>query len=253
MAVASLRINQPTHSTQPTGPAGQARDDLELGKPVVVSNVNDTDVNRWRWTLVDIPIDSVAVLSDPTQPSVTFTPDKTGSYLLRLSVNDGLAGEIDTKVAAVRDSLGIRYPATGERGSDANYQSFGSPNTKGWGKDVEATLRSIALPQTLLGTAQAETLSISASETFVVGGLGLPDSSGEITNADFVDYTTANTGNAPTVNGYMFADIAGDAGLASICSMTVDLDTSGSTIGDEWAMILLTIRGNLLIARITLA
>lgn len=254
MASAQLRINQPLHSTSPTGQAGVSRDDLEIDKLVRVSNVNDVDVVRWRWRLLDKPIGSIAVITDPSQPSVTFTPDVEGSYLLRLSVNDGLEGEVDTGIAAVKDPLGRRYPATGEQATDANWEVSGSPNQKGWGKDAEFILRGLGVPQ-LLNAVQSESPTAgSASEHIIVAAFGLPQTPAAITGYEWIDLLGgANVGPPPGVNGVVLSPMPGFNGLVELCVGDWDLDATGTTAGDQWGMIVLTLATPLLLARLTMA
>jgi hypothetical protein len=149
MGSALIRIDQPTNPTTPVGQPGVARKDLVLGQPVVLRNSDDTDVSRWIWALVDQPLTSTAILSGTSSSQVTFTPDVAGSYLIRLTVGDGLAGQIDLRVAAVLDTAGYRYPATGESADSVNWPDN---DEKGWGKDVEAILREAAAGGSLAGT-----------------------------------------------------------------------------------------------------
>jgi hypothetical protein len=141
VAQALITFDQLTHATTPKGSAGRARKDLELGEPVVARNTNNTDVTRWRWQLRDRPVGSTATISDPTSAQIVFTPDIAGSYRLTLSVNDGLPHEIDTKIAAVLDLNGFRFPASGEQATEVNWLVSGSTNEDGWAKDVERILR----------------------------------------------------------------------------------------------------------------
>jgi hypothetical protein len=149
MGSALIRIDQPTNPTTPVGQPGVARKDLVLGQPVVLRNSDDTDVSRWIWALVDQPLTSTAILSGTSSSQVTFTPDVAGSYLIRLTVGDGLAGQIDLRVAAILDTAGYRYPATGETADSVNWPDN---DEKGWGKDVEAILREAAAGGSLAGT-----------------------------------------------------------------------------------------------------
>ena len=251
MATAQIRIDQPTHPSQPVGQAGKPRRDLELGAPVTLRNVDDTDVSRWLWALLDRPLGSTAVLSSVSSPQVTFTPDVDGSYRIQLQINDGLLEERQILVAAVENSLGQRLPAAGEQANETNFP--GIPPDDGWSKDVEKILRAWPGPQYLSATAKESIASGSASEIFSFGGLGLPQTSGEIIAAEFIDIDASAVGDPPTVNGYSFADIPSYNTLASVCVVSVDLDTTATTAGDQWAMILLTTtRGNLLVAQLTL-
>lgn len=96
---------------------------------VLGSNTNfiaDTVVNydnivggvptTYLWELVDVPPGSVAVIVAPGAASGSFTVDKEGSYLLRLTIDIGLPTEdIDSVIAAVRlVRTGDRPPAGGE-------------------------------------------------------------------------------------------------------------------------------------------
>ena len=247
MGFASIRIDQLTHPTVPIGQPGRARDDLVLGQPVTARNSDNTDVVRWVWALVDKPLGSVAVLSGTTVPQVTFTPDVPGSYLLRLSVDDGVAGQIDHKVAAVRDSVGHRYPATGEDASSTNWPGNDS---KGWGKDAEQILRGLASPQLIAGV-MPENIPIAASTVITIGGIGLPTSLAQIVDAGFVDIA-GSVGPAPTINGYAFLAVPGTNGKELI-SFSIDLDTSASVAADAWAIIIgMADVGDVLVSKITI-
>lgn len=253
MAAAAITFDQAANPI-PVGQPGRAREDLVLGQPVTARNADDTGVTRWRWTLRDRPLGSAAALSSTTAAAVTFTPDVPGSYLLALSVNDGLVGEIDPgRVAGVRDGFGRLYPATPQDKDASNWLVGGVPNTDGWGKEVERILRAIGVPQ-LLNSAQADGVPAGfASEHVIVGAIGLPDSASLITGYDWIDLQGgANVGPPPTVNGVVLTEVVGDAGLAAICVGDWDLDTTGTSVGDVWAFVAITDVSNLLLSRVTL-
>ena len=70
---------------------------------------------------------------------------------------------------------------------------------------------------------------------------------------DFIDINGgANVGAAPTVNGEVFAAVAGVNGLAEICVVTIDLDTTACAVGDSWAVVMVTDTTPLLLSRLTL-
>ena len=135
MATASIRINQATNSS-PTGVAGRSRDDIDAGDVVQLRNADDTGVRSWRWRIVDRPEVSTANLSNPVSAAPTFTPDAFGSYLIELVVNKGRTGEVDRRVVAVRDTLGLRVPAAGEA-AEANWLIGGEPNDRGYQPEFE--------------------------------------------------------------------------------------------------------------------
>jgi len=118
MATATIRIN---------GVAG-SKTDLALGDTVTLTNA--TPATTYAWYLLSQPAGTpVAVLSNPTSATASFTVPKEGSYLVKLVVNAGIAGEdTDQVVAAVRElETGDRIPAAGET-------TEVSP-TEGWAND----------------------------------------------------------------------------------------------------------------------
>lgn len=135
MATASIRINQAANDT-PTGVAGRSRDDITAGDVVQLLNADDTGVRSWRWRIVDRPEASTVTLSNPVSAAPTFTPDAYGSYLIELVVNEGRTGEVDRRVVAVRDTLGLRVPAAGEA-AEANWLIGGEPNDRGYQPEFE--------------------------------------------------------------------------------------------------------------------
>lgn len=154
MAAASIQIAQ----SGALGAPGLSRKDLVLAQPVTLSNASNAGVRAWRWTMVDRPTGSTAVLSNPLAAQATFTPDVAGSYLIQLTVNEGRSGEVQRRIAAVLDEDGFRYPAAGED-DEANWDS----NARGWWPDLEAILRGGTAPRTL--TTVGTTLAVENTAT----------------------------------------------------------------------------------------
>lgn len=249
---ALIRIDQAANP-QPGGIAGRARKDLILGQPVTLRNSDDTNVSRHIWTMLDVPIGSSATLSSTSSPAVTFVPDVAGSYRVQLVTNDGLAGERDIRIAGVVDGFDRLYPAADQRADEANWPIGGGQlNENGWAKEVERILRSLGSPQ-LLNAAQDDTCAVLASKIITVGAIGLPQSSAEVVAYDFVDLNIGgppNAGPPPTLNGETFLLVAGVNGLASIGVVQVDIDTSGTSIGDLWGMVMVTDTTPLLLSKL---
>lgn len=87
----------------------------------------------------------------------------------------------------------------------------------------------------------------------VAGGLGFPTSTGQIVAVDWVDYAAANIGSAPSINGYSFGSVAGAAATLGINSVTIDLDTSLSSAGDNWLFLMqTTTAGVVIFARVAI-
>lgn len=90
-----------------------------------------------------------------------------------------------------------------------------------------------------------------ASVNLSAGGLAFPTVLGEITASDWVDYTGAAAGTPPTINGYSFSAVAGEGATIGIRVVTVDLNTTGSTVGDRWLLMLrTTTAGDVIFAKV---
>jgi hypothetical protein len=142
MSAANIVISQGGTS----GVAGVSRDDLVAGAVVTLTNASNDGVQRLRWRLVDRPSGSTAALVNAQSSVCTFTPDVPGSYLVELAVDEGARGQVQRRIAAVREDVGgvqCRMPAAGER-DEANWLIGGTPNTRGWTPELETWLRALA-------------------------------------------------------------------------------------------------------------
>lgn len=118
MVIAAIVINQ---TGKPAGSALTSRDDLSLGFTITLTNDDNTDVVSWAWEFVSKPPGSYATLITPFAATSTFTPDVRGSYLIKLTVGDGVTTDTDQRIAAIKTvHLGIRIPAL-EETNDFNF------------------------------------------------------------------------------------------------------------------------------------
>jgi hypothetical protein len=125
MPAASITINGVTGSNT----------DLPINTLVNLNNNNVGDESSWAWTIEDKPTGSTASLTGATTTNPTFTPDVEGTYLIKLVVDAGLAGEATDKVVAAVAQLksGLRIPAATET-TEAN-------STRGWAETTNSLLR----------------------------------------------------------------------------------------------------------------
>lgn len=142
MATASIRIDQAAHPTTPRGVAGRSRNDIVLASVVQLANHDDTGVRSWRWEILDQPDRATPdQLSNPTSAAPTFTPNTAGTYRVRLTVNEGHGGQVDTRTVVILDANGQRCPAAGER-NESNWidPDTGLPNDRGWATDMDGKI-----------------------------------------------------------------------------------------------------------------
>jgi hypothetical protein len=107
-----------------------------LGQQVRLSTFSVGTITTYEWMLLDIPEGSQAVLDSPTAPTPHFTPDLDGTYLVRLIVNKGAAGERRAMayIGFYTYFLETRIPAAGETMEEG---------ARGWAAEVGAGLRKV--------------------------------------------------------------------------------------------------------------
>lgn len=110
---------------------------LPLNTLVQLDNQNVGGELSFKWEILDQPPGTADVLSSSTIKNPTFTPRKEGTYLLKLTVNEGLVTEqIGKAVAAVAQlKTRERIPAAGET-TEANASD-------GWAVSMNSLLRRI--------------------------------------------------------------------------------------------------------------
>lgn len=140
------------------GTPGVARRDLWLASPLTFEAVwqggsPPPGTHVFEWQLLDRPILSTAVFgggsagpspiiwtqSGTDLYSVTLTPDvETSPFRIRLVVDGGGAGKVDTRLAVCRfDAAGVsvnrgwRYPAFNEETGESNFDDH-PDTTRGW-------------------------------------------------------------------------------------------------------------------------
>jgi hypothetical protein len=122
------------------GVAGQALLGV-VGTPVVVSNASDTNVARWRYTVIDAPPSSAltpGTVQDGTTPTWTWTPDTTDMVEVQLDVFDGtgLLTARDSRCFGVNRASGRIIPAFTAVAAAVNFLG----QLRGWAVIMEAWL-----------------------------------------------------------------------------------------------------------------
>lgn len=159
------------------------RDSTFLGQVFTLSNFDDTGVLGWRWTLIDKPLGSAAVLSAQFTPTTQITPDIAGAYFVRLETfldaPRTIADDADEQLAGIAfpPLLDWQIPAAGEtvqRGA------------RGWATPVEYLIRQI---RSALGGGQGTRyhirsgvhLSVAADFQYHLHGALTVDAGGSLT------------------------------------------------------------------------
>lgn len=115
MAIAAIVINQ--EGKPASGPGN--RDDLVIGAMITFTNNDNNGVVSWTWELLAAPEDSRASLRGATNPVAFLTPDKAGTYAVRLSAAGPTGTAIDYREAVVGTAfLGLAKPASDKDSPD---------------------------------------------------------------------------------------------------------------------------------------
>jgi len=108
-----------------------SNDDLPINTLVTLANDNVGGETTYLWEIVDQPVGTADTLSSTSAPSVTFTPKKEGSYLVKLTVNGTLENKVIVGIRQLKTR--IRVPAASET-SEVN-------STKGWALAANVVLQ----------------------------------------------------------------------------------------------------------------
>lgn len=153
------------------GPDGQALFG-SVGSAVHASNVSDASVVSWTWTIVDVPPGSavpVGLISDGPTPSLTFTPDVTGGYLVQLDVFDSAGrSSTDLRVFGVKELSGRFVPPFKARAAALNFAG----QARGWAPYAETYLRAVDKRASRVVTTSGAITA--ADEQVVAGSLSAP-------------------------------------------------------------------------------
>jgi len=140
-----------------SGTGGVSDDNITLGSTVSLYSVDAA--TTYQWAIVSQPAGPTDALVTPTQRGASFVASKEGSYLLLLTVDDGLPTESSQQlIAAVRElETGDRVPAIGE--------TVENSANDGWANPVDAILRRVTQ------FTEAGVLPGVAAESMVVGNV----------------------------------------------------------------------------------
>jgi len=97
-----------------------SNNNLPINTLVTLANHDNGGEITYLWAILDQPVGAADALSSTTVASPTFTPKKEGTYLLKLTVNLGLATEhSNTVIVGIRQLKSfLRDPAAGETTED---------------------------------------------------------------------------------------------------------------------------------------
>lgn len=177
------------------GAPGVARNDLWQAQAVSLY-LGVGGNTTYLWEMLFRPTGSTATLSTPTASTSGFTPDLIGTYRIRLTVNGGGPGNVQTRVYRCRYNnvgalaqRGWAPPAYGETAAEANYAS----NAIGYAEVFEMVLADI---RAALGSGVS---AIPFQSVSAVGPTLLPDADTRVLAYPTVNAVQLQLPPAPTL------------------------------------------------------
>jgi hypothetical protein len=127
-----------TANTPPVANAGPAQV-VSIGAFVQLNGSGSTDVDgnplTYKWSLITLPPNSKAVLSNASIVNPTFTADLPGTYVVQLIVNDG---QVDSPPATVTISTNAVQPPTAQAGPNQTVVHGTTVTLNGSGTDPQS-------------------------------------------------------------------------------------------------------------------
>ncbi len=193
---------------------------------------NDGDLLTYTWAFASMPPGSSASLSDPFSENPNFIADRDGTYIVSLTVNDGLVDSIPDSLTVTAASGNV--PPVADAGPNQNVP-VGTTVSLNGSSSSDADNDLLAYSWTLTtkpsGSSAALNSSSAVNPSFIADLPGnyqvkLLVNDGTVDSApDFVSITAAS-GNVPPV-----ADAGPNQNVGQ--GSTVNLDGSGSSDGDN--------------------
>ena len=173
---------------------------VKTGSTVVLSGAKSSDADSdpliYKWTIVSLPSGSSTTITDSTLVSTTMVPDRDGTYVVGLGVNDGTISSkvVYTTIVATRENT----KPVANAGSDQNVSNAATVTLTAKGSsDADGDTLTYAWSMISLPDTSSAQLSSSVAEepTFVVDKNGtyvfeLIVDDGKIESAR--DYITVN-------------------------------------------------------------
>lgn len=150
-----------------------SRNDLCVGSVVKCTDVNiDTARLPHHWYLMDTPLGSSSYISTPTSETCSFTPDVSGSYLIRCEVEKAGLDELILSVPILGSSRIPAYKETdqyrekdGAKGWHAAMTQFMRAVDKNWHNTVKTCHIELGLDYVATYWPTLSTIAIAMGDT----------------------------------------------------------------------------------------
>ncbi len=239
-ATDTVTINASTGNRPPTAEAGPDQT-VHLFRTVHLDGTGSSDpdpetVLTYAWTIDTKPTGSTSVILNPTSATPTFTPDKTGVYVIGLIVSDGL-------LTSGKDTLTITVTNTApvaNAGADVTVPLGGTATLNGSGSsdpDGDTLTFAWEITSAPAGSLAALSNAAIANPTFTPDIRGayvmkLTVSDGDLTAEDTVIVTCSS--NVPVANAG--ADASIEFGASAQLDGSASSDPDSDSLSFAWTI-----------------
>ena len=230
-----------TSNTPPVANPGQTQV-ANIGSLVQLNGSGSTDVDAdtltYKWSLITVPTNSTAKLSNANIVNPTFTADLPGTYVAQLIVNDG---KVDSAPATVTISTASPQPPTANAGANQTVKTGATVALSGSGSDPQSLplTYSWSLTTRPNGSTAALSSTTSKTPTFVADKPGtyvaqlIVNNGYQNSQPSTVTITTSNT--PPVANAGSDQSIV----LGSIVQLdgSASSDADGDPLTYSWSLV----------------
>lgn len=241
-APVTVTITAATTNAAPTANAG-ANQNVETGSFVTLdasaSSDPDGDTLSYQWSLTTVPSSSSALLDSNTVPIITFTPDKDGTYVVQLIVNDGTVDSPAVTVTITATTTNAKPVANA--GADQNVvfpttvNLDGSASTDADGDGLSYTWAFVSKPATS-SAALDNALVVNPSFNADIEGsyvLSLVVNDGTVdSDADSITIVASEPNIAPVANPGLDRTVS--IGSAVLLDGSASSDANGDALTYQW-------------------
>ena len=213
--------------------------------PIVLNGTDSFDPEgddiSYLWEFVETPEGSLAVLSNAETATPTFTPDVPGTYVVKLTVSDGILEDIDTVtiVGAVEDPTAVISISASEADIGSAVELDGSGSFDPLQLDITYQWEFTSLPTDSTATIDDPS---SAITSFTIDKSGVYEITLTISNGFSENSVSRSvTGKTPHVN-HAPVSIAGADQIITVTQSTqldgsLSYDVDGDTLSYRWSIL----------------
>ena len=235
-------VDTVTITTENSTPVANAGDDQSATITTLInldgsgSTDVDGDALTYTWSLISVPLNSMASLTDPMSAMPSFSIDVAGDFVAQLTVSDGIASSVDTILISFLNTAPVAEAGPAQSaviGSTVNLDGSGSGDVDG--DSLEYSWALTSKPEESNATLSNQN-TVSPSFVIDVSGdyvIQLMVNDEQASSIDTVTVSTLNS--APVADAG--EDLTIHVGQELILDGSNSSDADGSNLEYNWSLL----------------